>query len=53
MKPRASALSASSEARRSKKRLAVYINKHVELLQEVGNRLPRRIVRVKAGRKVQ
>ena len=52
MKPRASALSASSEARRSKKRLAVYINKHAQLLQEVGHRLPRKIVRVKAGRKV-
>lgn len=53
MKRRASALSASSEARRSKKRLAIYITKHVQLLQEVGNRLPRRVVRVKAGRAVQ
>lgn len=52
MKPRASALSASSEARRSKKRLAVYINKHVELMREVGHMVPRRVRRVKAGRKV-
>jgi len=49
MKPRASALSASSEARRSKKRLAAYVNKHVQLLQEVGHRLPRKVVRVKAA----
>ena len=50
MKPLA--LSAPSQARRSKKRLAVYLNKHVELMREVAGRLPRRIVRVKAGRKV-
>lgn len=35
MKPRASALSASSEARRSKKRLAVYIDTHEALRAEV------------------
>lgn len=62
MKPRASAVSASSEARRSKKRLAVYINKHEQLASEMDwqwegdfirlvRRKPR--VRVKAGRKVQ
>lgn len=53
MKPRASALSASSEARRSKKRLAVYINKHVQLWSECGHLVPRKVRRVKAGRKVQ
>lgn len=35
MKPRASALSASSEARRSKKRLAVYLDMHEALRAEV------------------
>lgn len=40
MKPRASALSASSEARRSKKRLAVFMEKTAEL--EAGVRKQRR-----------
>ena len=38
MKPRASALSASSEARRSKKRLAAYLNLSAETLSRLKQR---------------